>query len=400
MRLPVYLTPEHNDRRALLRQEIILEPMEHPTLFFLGTPREARGRFTAMLEDPLGNLRTITPPGTRIRYEVVSSLVARTEVPTAESRALPPVEPRVISLAREIAGAAKDDAKRAILLLQFFRDDFQYSLTPGDPGDADPLSRFLFDTRTGHCEYFASSLAVMLRAVGIPSLVVNGYLDGEWNPYGEYLVIRQSDAHSWVEAWIDGEWQILDPTPATAAVPGPGFSEWQAMLDAYRMRWYRYVINYTFRDQMNIAFSIRGSARWAWNGLSGDFWRRGWEAFRSDKGHGSPGPARWAAPIGIAAIALAWFWWRHRLRGASGSHWATRRYLVLLALLERRGHRKKPGETADEFLDRIASRLKGDRAAVTRLTRLYQQLRFSGRPTGSQERSEIAALLENLAARR
>ena len=80
----------------------------------------------------------------------------------------------------------------------------------------DPVDVFLFDTRRGFCEHYASAFVVLLRAAGIPARVVTGYQGGEINPRGGYLIVRQSDAHAWAEALIDGRWQRFDPTAAVA----------------------------------------------------------------------------------------------------------------------------------------------------------------------------------------
>ena len=96
----------------------------------------------------------------------------------------------------------------------YLRRNFRYTLKlTGTPG-RDPLAHFLFETRAGHCEYFASAMAVMLRAIGIPSREVNGFLPGEYNDLGGDYIVRASDAHSWVEAYFPGSgWITFDPTP-------------------------------------------------------------------------------------------------------------------------------------------------------------------------------------------
>ena len=80
----------------------------------------------------------------------------------------------------------------------------------------DPVDGFLFDTRRGFCEHYASAFVVLLRAAGIPARVVTGYQGGEINPRGDYMIVRQSDAHAWAEALVDGQWQRFDPTAAVA----------------------------------------------------------------------------------------------------------------------------------------------------------------------------------------
>src|SRR5205807_3730026 len=100
--------------------------------------------------------------------------------------------------------------------VKWFRDEkFFYTLAPPLMEEA-PVDTFLFDTRRGFCEHYASAFVVILRAAGIPARVVTGYQGGEMNPDGEYMIVRQSDAHAWAEAMIDGEWKRFDPTAAVA----------------------------------------------------------------------------------------------------------------------------------------------------------------------------------------
>ena len=95
---------------------------------------------------------------------------------------------------------------------QYYHQNFNYSLTPPPLGD-DSISEFLFETKTGFCGHFASASAFLLRSVGIPARVVTGYQGGEWNPYENYFLVRQYDAHAWIEAWFPEQgWVRMDPT--------------------------------------------------------------------------------------------------------------------------------------------------------------------------------------------
>jgi hypothetical protein len=375
----------------LVRLEVLLEPTDSPAVLFLGRPLEIRGRFAAAAIDPLGNLRAVVPAGARVRYEVLSSFSPRRDPPTGRSQLLAGIDPRIVETARSIAAGARSDEERAAALVEFFRRGFAYSTEPGDPGERDPLEWFVFESRRGHCEYFASALAAMLRAVGIPSVVVNGYHGGEWNPYGGYYVVRQSDAHSWVEAYIDGAWRILDATPPA------GRASWKtqagglaALLDAYRVRWYRWVVNYDLADQVELALRVRASSR---SLGTAEFWQDSWARLRQR------GPSASKLALGLAGAALvslgvlvARAAWRDRFSDGRRVDWATARYLALLRQLERQGLVKRPGETPDEFLARIEDRLGEARPWVARLTAAYQQARFSG--SGSPElRAEIDSLL-------
>ncbi|MBI2962848.1 MAG: DUF3488 domain-containing protein [Deltaproteobacteria bacterium] len=391
---------------SVIREEIILEPQDSAVLFFAGRPLEIRGRFLEVSSDPLGNLRVLRPTGVRIRYELLASLAPRRAAPSAAAVALPSsVDSRIVELARREVEGTRGDPARAAALLRHFRRGFRYTLAPGDPRGEDPLVRFLFETRSGHCEYFASAYAVMLRAVGIPSLVVNGYAGGEWNPYGGYFLIRQRDAHSWVEAYVDGEWRTFDPTPPGAPIERTLRARVADLVDALQMRWHRYVINYTLEDQADAALSLRNAGRRFWERLSAD-WRR---ARREE--NGTPREERWPAGRSRAALGAVvlvgftlWAWRRRRRAGAAAGavlSAATRDYLRMLRALEGRGLHKRPGETPEEFSRRASGRLERESERVAQITALYEEARFSGRDVApaSIER-EVDSLVAALGAAR
>jgi transglutaminase-like putative cysteine protease len=140
--------------------------------------------------------------------EPLSKLARRTET------ALPPGRnPRSLQLAREMRDRAGSDAAFVDATLNLLRTGgFVYSLTPPVLG-YDSVDDFLFNTRNGFCGHYASAFVALMRAAGVPARVVTGYLGGEWNPVGGYFVIRQSDAHSWAEVWLEGRgWRRVDPT--------------------------------------------------------------------------------------------------------------------------------------------------------------------------------------------
>lgn len=125
--------------------------------------------------------------------------------------------PRTINFAKELHDSAgSDQAYIGELLARFHNEDYYYTLEP-PPLGSNPVDRFLFDTQRGFCEHYASAFAVMMRAVGMPARIVLGYQGGELNPVGNYMIVRQSDAHAWVEVWFEDQgWVRLDPTAAVA----------------------------------------------------------------------------------------------------------------------------------------------------------------------------------------
>jgi protein-glutamine gamma-glutamyltransferase len=161
---------------------------------------------------------------------------------------LPDMDPRVAELASQVVGDAEEPWAKVALLEQYLHDSYDYTLVPEVVDVDQPLTVFLFDSRRGHCEYFATALAVLLRHEGIPSRIVNGFYTDEFNAVGDHVVARQSHAHSWVEGWIGGRWIRLDATPAgvTSAPPG-GLS---SLVDAMEASWYGVVVDYDLASQL------------------------------------------------------------------------------------------------------------------------------------------------------
>ena len=198
--------------------DITLEAADHPYLFTYGYPTLIEGAFAPVLSDGEGNL-SLARSGAP--YAPIPGPLRGGPPPATPNRAprgnggsrFPRWYEDVRVLAREIAGGPGTDDERAKRIVRFFVSGFRYTLS--DP--ASSIREFLFRKRAGYCEHFAAGLALLLRGAGIPSRVAAGYLGGEWNGVGKYLIVRQSDAHAWVEAWIDGRWVTLDATPPSGA---------------------------------------------------------------------------------------------------------------------------------------------------------------------------------------
>ena len=145
---------------------------------------------------------------------------------------------------------------------QYLATHFGYTLEMSRSLPADPLANFLFERKAGHCEYFASSMAVMLRSLGIPSRIVTGFRGGEFNDLtGQYLV-RASDAHSWVEAYFSGSgWISFDPTPVGSLPSRTGWSRMQLYVDAAASFWREWIINYDVSHQRTLGKDAAVSSR-------------------------------------------------------------------------------------------------------------------------------------------
>jgi len=172
---------------------------------------------------PQQQLARAQPIDQRVAYKATSYPEYRTDVALSSFardyylRMQEGSNPRSGDLARSMrANAASDQGFIESLLMKFHEEQYFYTLEP-PPLGSDPVDRFMFETRQGFCEHYASAFAVMMRAAGIPSRVVLGYQGGEMNPLGGHMIVRQSDAHAWNEVWLDGVgWRRVDPTAAVA----------------------------------------------------------------------------------------------------------------------------------------------------------------------------------------
>lgn len=126
------------------------------------------------------------------------------------------LSPRVKALAQQFKQSAQTDVQIAQAAVELLRaQGFEYTLEPGSYEGEQALDDFLFERRIGFCEHFSAAFATLMRAAGIPSRIVVGYMGGEWTSRGRYMIVKQSDAHAWTELWLEGTgWTRVDPTAA------------------------------------------------------------------------------------------------------------------------------------------------------------------------------------------
>ncbi len=333
---------------------------------------------------------------------------------------LPPhLDARITRLARDVAGDAKTNYDSAARLVEHLQNAYQYSLELGVVEEGDPLSDFLFNTKAGHCEYFASALTIMLRTRGIPARIVNGFQMGEFNERQQLYVVRQSDAHSWVEAYFPKHgWVTFDPTPAAGLSQydeaWSGMFGWlQGMSESLQNFWQERIIEFDSYEQFSLLMNLQRNLL-RWRSEAGNHWldwqTRMAEWFNPDqpntaktetKNEAGRDWTQWfnARNLSIAALLLAlaasvWWWrhtrsWRYRFRrDAAGS--AVAFYEEMLAQLARFGHRRPTQLTPREFAQQV------NQPSVSELTQLYQQARFGGALLSPQQIERVDVLLREL----
>ena len=211
-------------RGAPVRYTVTVEPHNRRWLFALDMPGllPPRASVTAEYE-----LQSPAPVTRRVRYEMESWLdygIGQADEPTRLRRmlALPQgFNPRALELGQQLRAQHGNSAAIVAAVLNRMREEkFVYTLEPPLLG-TNGVDEFLFETRSGFCEHFASAFVVLMRAAGVPARVVTGYLGGEYNALGNYLIVRQSEAHAWTEVWLDNRgWVRVDPTNQVAPIRG------------------------------------------------------------------------------------------------------------------------------------------------------------------------------------
>jgi transglutaminase-like putative cysteine protease len=173
------------------------------------------------------------------------------------------MDARVVRLADSLTVSAPTPYDKVLALESWFRAEFSYTRDLPSSAREATLEHFLFERRAGHCEYFSTALAVMVRALGIPSREVNGFLGGQWSDFGQYLAVTQNEAHSWVEVWFPGYgWVPFDPTPAS----GSNLRATQSWLwpgrflaDGLQYRWSRWILDYSIDNQTGLLDRLSGA---------------------------------------------------------------------------------------------------------------------------------------------
>jgi transglutaminase-like putative cysteine protease len=255
------------------RQNILLESLDTPVLFAAPFAETVSGRFPTVQSDPTGALYLPFPSSSRIEYSVISRsnpvLPADFEphavsYPESFSRhylQLPLQSERITALAREIAETKRTTYEKVIAIQEHLTRNFRYSLDAPLAEQSHPLEEFLFNRKTGYCEHYATAMVIMLRTIGIPARLVTGFLTSEWNEYGNYYLVRQQDAHAWVEAHLPHSgWVMMDPTPANAEGAASLASPWQVLgriMDNLRLRWSRFFVEYSADDQLAVVRELK-----------------------------------------------------------------------------------------------------------------------------------------------
>ena len=393
----------------LTTQTFFLEPLDSSVLFAAPHAFAVQGDLPFVRTDGEGSLQSRRHDFDRIMYKAISD----TDEPAVEllredMRPYPAefqrylqlpedLDPRIVLLARTMILDAharnRYDAAKAIEWQ--LQRDYGYSLQM-KAGGPDPLADFLFNVKAGHCEYFATAMAVMLRTHGVAARIVNGFLPGEYNETAGAYTVRQSDAHSWVEVYFPQtrSWVTFDPTPSAGRLEPirTGITaQLQKYAEAMELLWFQYVVGYDKQEQRSLATSLHNQVF--------DYGRLLTRLLTTLQTYLTRNVLLIVIGLTVVALGLGlllfgkriWqFVWRRGARGSAEDGRAlssVQFYEKLLALMEQRGNLRGQDQTPLEFADK----LKSSEALI--ITRAYNRVRFGGERLSPADQREVERAL-------
>jgi transglutaminase-like putative cysteine protease len=273
---PVVVQPAKAKQSQLIHYRVLMEPIGTNVFFLAPWARRVSGAYRSLQIDGGGSVSDVDTQRSVSIYEADSDISrpspkqlreAGDPLPQFPSLYLkvPELDPRIPQLAAQITASASNNYDKAAALEKYLQVHYGYTLRLPDSPVSDPLANFLFERKQGHCEYFASSMAVMLRTLYIPSRVVNGFRSDEFNDLTSNYVVRAKNAHSWVEAYFPGYgWITFDPTPGGAVGTPQGWSRAMLYLDAAASFWREWVVSYDSSHQNILGQSVVSGTRNSW----------------------------------------------------------------------------------------------------------------------------------------
>lgn len=358
-----------------------LEPNERKWLFSLDYPVQAPADSTLTADYQIIRRKPVLQ---LTEYQLVSNPNHRDAVDlpaTFRMAALDLPEdlnPRTLQLVKRWRQQFPDDVSLINHALQFFNtESFYYSLEAPLLG-INAVDEFLFDTRMGYCEHYSSSFAVVMRMAGIPARIVTGYLGGWYSPLGEYMLVRQSDAHAWVEVWLHGEgWSRIDPTSAVSpsrirqgslgAIPAP-----RHVLD---FSWLR-----TTRNSIDIV-------QQRWNDWVIDYGANRQARLLSPFGMTHLAPSTLIALLGvvIAILAVVILPFVMRIKGPASRTPVQKIWVVFLKKLKSLGVEPLPSAGPNEIAAQASAHVPAFSQEFTHISGLYRRYRYSSSPPALQD---------------
>jgi transglutaminase-like putative cysteine protease len=455
----------------LLVQTITLEPLNTGTIFASRTAKSLLIQLRNVRQDKLTNALSSLELKGRNYYTVTSNInvpseddlrnhnandyhedirtlyLQKPEVPKDKIQ----FDPRIRKLAQEVTVGAKNNYDKARAIEKYLKTEFHYSLDL-KIGSDDPLSEFLFNVKEGHCEYFATAMVMMMRSIGIPARIVNGFQMGEYNSFNDRYTVRESDAHSWVEVYFlpsttgldaergvssaqknsdfpaKGKWVEFDPTPSSGLndySQGGLRASLRKYMDAMEVFWLDYVVTLDREEQASLMVEIqhrlldfknqalaysKAAKAWITQKVFSFFDTKNWTSrdfIKFGSGVGLLGVLLFGLYISVAYLKRRNLkptgynpWWYRvfilpilrRIKRRKRDHRASAVlfYEQMLAISARAGLKKAPEQTPLEFASASGY------SQIRELTAVYNRVRFGKAMLNEDETRKVSGLLAEL----
>lgn len=398
-----YSTNYTGDPSSLIKQEFYLEPIDTRVIFGQDRIVRVNGAFRAVTRDANHTLMGMT----RLEHYEVYSRINEFNPEHFDSLEptpgnirdyylqVPSLSSEFHTLVSTLATANPGTLERILAVKTYLEDNYLYSTEDLPRDEIDPISEFLFRKKTGACEYFATSMVLLLRDMGIPARLVSGYLQGEYNEIGNFYLVRQTDAHAWTEVYLNGQWYPVDPSPRRLDGAGGSLLDFSKVVESITFFWDRYILIFSAEDQLNALTTARDHYK---------------EIAKDLKSRGESLPSTFVKTMNR-------MWKEHRLpilivlvllvMLAVGIHFHLRRarlrkllrspvlfYQRMLLLLQTKGYAKPPESTPSEFVESIKQEIPDPYMQdLSFLTSLFYRSRFGNHLLTE---AEMAAVRESL----
>jgi hypothetical protein len=464
--LPYFEQPLKDE---FLLQTVYLEPLNTETLFAARGVKSLRAPTRTVRQDRFSGALSTQELKGRTLYNVTSNIAVPSEddlrgdnandydedirtlylqKPEASKDKIA-FDPRIKKLALEITAGAKSNYDKARAIERYLKTELRYSLDLKMASD-DPLAEFLFDVKEGHCEYFATAMVMMLRSIGLPARIVNGFQMGEYNQLNNLYTVRESDAHSWVEVYFlhskvaldlsrindaapkssdaRGVWFEFDPTPSSGLndySQGGLRASLRQYMDAMEVFWLDYVVTLDRDEQASLMVEIqhrlldlknkalayyKAAKTWLQKKVNSLFDTKSWTTADFVKFGGGVG----FLAIMLFAFSLAVAYWRRRdVKPTGYNPWWYRTFILpilrrikqrkrdhrasavlfyeqMLAISARAGLKKQPEQTPMEFA------LASGYPQIREITTVYHRVRFGKATLDENETRKVSGLLAEL----
>lgn len=393
------------DPRLLVKQEFYLEPIDTRVIFGQDRIVRIHGPFTAITRDAnqtLTGLTRLTHYEVFSRINEFSSARVVKDEPIPENiktyyLQLPQLSSEFHALSASLAGKSQGVVDRILSVKTYLSANYAYSTNSLPQDQVDPISEFLFRKKSGSCEYFATSMALLLRDMGVPSRLATGYTEGEYNELGDFYMVRQTDAHAWVEVYLNGQWYMVDPSPR-AEEATRSFFNFGKFLESVSFFWDRYILIFSAQDQLDTIsaaqdryYQIRKSVKNVNDTLPALIVSKIKALWRQNR-----------LPIVTAAVLIAilflfvtWYMRQRKLRRIINS--PVLFYQRTLEILLAKGFSRSPEMTPSEFIESIRKKIPQNfEEDLSHLTVLFYRARFGNHNLSEAETVAVRDSLSRL----